>query len=103
MNGALNKMATSRNKVVQIKFDRNTLRYRADFLYGMRTVHWKWLTSIEVDGLSSCLQLNSGSISKGSSTHDAERVHAIIEDGEIIFDTDEETNFEWMLKELLDA
>jgi hypothetical protein len=95
-------MANSRNKLVQIKFFKDTFRYRADFLDGETSVNWKWLTTVESDALN---DLNLVGMRIGSGRMpvlvDADRIMKAVDNGDIFFDSPDETNFEWMLKELL--
>lgn len=95
-------MSKPRNKIVQFRFDASTYRYRAEFLDGEATVNWKWLTTVEIDGLRTGLDIIKP-VSNRPTTHDADRLQEMVSDGTIFFDSDDETNFEYMLRELLNG
>jgi len=86
-------------KTVQFSFDKETLRHKAVFINGQEEVSHKWLTRTEEDGLQEVFSLTRPD--GRPVLHDAGIICDAIENGDIFFDTEEETNFEILLSELL--
>lgn len=86
-------------KTVQFSFDKETLRHKAVFINGQEAISSKWLTSVEEEGLQEVFSLTRPD--GRPVLHDAGTICDAIENSEVFFDTEEETNFEIHLMELL--